>query len=101
VSRRRKPKVRGKIDYATGQVSLEFPTPPLVGKQIHIDYAIDSGLPEPDVIERIAAIENEKIAARVKRYDDWVAAGKPPKLQTFDMVSDPAVPNAYPKLISR
>lgn len=93
---------RSSINYKTGEVHVDFATAPDKSAVIRGSYEFDDGPPEPDVIDRLAAIESPALAARVKAFDDWVAAGRPVrvgegfKLETFDFVTDPSVPNCHP-----
>lgn len=101
MGRRKRQRFKGSVDYKTGAVHIDFATAPDKTGAIRASYEADDGPPEPDVIDRLAAIDSPAAAARVKEFDDWVAAGRPMrvgkgfKLETFDFVSDPAVPNCY------
>lgn len=46
----------------------------------------------PSAVERLAALEDPEIAARIKKWDD--AQGF--DLRSFDFVADPSLPKAYP-----
>lgn len=51
----------------------------------------------PSAVERMAALEDPEIAARIKKWDDARDAEGKFKLTSFDFVADLSLPKAYPK----
>jgi hypothetical protein len=47
---------------------------------------------EPSAVDRLAALEDPKLAARIEAWDE----ARSFMFEPFDMVADPATPNAIP-----
>ena len=48
---------------------------------------------EPSAVDRLAALEDPKLAARIEAWDELHSS----QFEPFDMVPDPATPNAVPQ----
>jgi len=88
--RRSDPEVE--IDYATGAFKLTWDKTPAKGTPITATYEALAWA--PSIIDRIASIENAELAKRIAKWDEDNSF----KFVVFDVVPDPAVPNAYPEL---